>query len=161
MRAQPSDLRVFKWVKSMMFIFHDNMVSGRDNDNDAGGKCDKSRWQSGWKENKGVVPSMMRMLTKKSMIKIIVALIIDNFDNFDYFDFQLLLGWVWVAREQILRRARWFLLCLMFFSIISMYLRNFSICYPNWFECLLLSIQVPGDCTWGALESSISETFSL
>ena len=43
MRAQPSDLRVFKWVKSMMFIFHDNMVSGRDNDNDAGGKCDKSR----------------------------------------------------------------------------------------------------------------------
>ena len=46
---------------------------------------------------------MMRMLTKKSMIKIIVALIIDNFDNFD---FQLLLGWVWVAREQILRRAR-------------------------------------------------------
>ena len=50
MRAQPSDLRVFKWVKSMMFIFHDN--SGRDNDNDAVGKCDKSRWQSGWKENK-------------------------------------------------------------------------------------------------------------
>ena len=69
----------------------------------------------------------MRMLTKKSMIKIIVALIIDNFDNFDNvdnfdnfdnfdyfdyfdyfdnFDFQLLLGWVWVAREQILRRAR-------------------------------------------------------
>ena len=60
----------------------------------------------GRKTRRGVVPSMMRMLTKKSMIKIIVALIIDNFDNFDYFDFQLLLGWVWVAREQILRRAR-------------------------------------------------------
>ena len=28
------------------------MVSARDNDNDAVGKCDKSRWQSGWKENK-------------------------------------------------------------------------------------------------------------
>ena len=30
----------------------------------------------------------------------------EYFDYFDYFDFQLLLGWVWVAREQILRRAR-------------------------------------------------------
>ena len=106
-----------------MFIFHDN--SGRDNDNDAVGKCDKSRWQSGWKENKeGGRPTNDEDVDKEVDEK-------DNRNNeyFDYFDFQLLLGWVWVAREQILRRARWFLLLTMrrtmFFSII------FSICYPN------------------------------
>ena len=86
------------------------MVSARDNDNVAGGKCDKSRWQSGLKENKeGGRPTNDEDVDKEVDEK-------DNRSNkyFDYFDFQLLLGWVWVAREQILRRARWFLLCSMF-----------------------------------------------